>query len=276
MSAIKFHKASEYKKVFNENGLARQSVLTGEYKDVAIYKCTLAAGAKWEPELYPQQEKVQILLFTEGTGYVATPHKAFQIEEVSVFVPRFDQESFFIQADSELSFLQIVANLSDYDRENMADSHIALPRFRPVSQGWQYQGYTSDLSRTVCVGTPDEKTVRLYDAIRAGTEAAIAAARPGVRACELFQIAVETTRSNGIPHYRRHHVGHCLGLEVYDDPSITPDNQTVLQADMALNIETPYYELGWGGVQVEDTVAITENGAVRLDVSDNHLIVLDI
>ena len=104
MSAIKFHKASEYKKVFNENGLARQSVLTGEYKDVAIYKCTLAAGAKWEPELYPQQEKVQILLFTEGTGYVATPHKAFQIEEVSVFVPRFDQESFFIQADSELSF----------------------------------------------------------------------------------------------------------------------------------------------------------------------------
>lgn len=73
MSAIKFHKASEYKKVFNENGLARQSVLTGEYKDVAIYKCTLAAGAKWEPELYPQQEKVQILLFTEGTGYVATP-----------------------------------------------------------------------------------------------------------------------------------------------------------------------------------------------------------
>ena len=142
--------------------------------------------------------------------------------------------------------------------------------------GCDYQGYTSDLSRTVCVGTPDEKTVRLYDAIRAGTEAAIAAARPGVRACELFQIAVETTRSSGIPHYRRHHVGHCLGLEVYDDPSVTPDNQTVLQADMVLNIETPYYELGWGGVQVEDTVAITENGAVRLDVSDNHLIVLDI
>lgn len=42
--------------------------------------------------------------------------------------------------------------------------------------GCDYQGYTSDLSRTVCVGTPDEKTVRLYDAIRAGTEAAIAAA----------------------------------------------------------------------------------------------------
>ena len=148
--------------------------------------------------------------------------------------------------------------------------------FIRVDYGCDYQGYTSDLSRTICVGTPDEKVVRLYDAIRAGTEAAIAAARPGVRAGELFQIAVETTRRCGIPEYRRHHVGHCLGLEVYDDPSITPDNQTVLQAGMVLNIETPYYELGWGGVQVEDTVAITENGAVRLDLSDNHLIVLDV
>lgn len=139
MSAIKFHKASEYHKIFDANGLARQSVLTDEYKDVAIYKCTLAAGAKWEPELYPEHEKVQMLLFTQGTGYVATPHKAFQIEEVSVFVPWFDQERFFIQADQELSFLQIVATLSDYDRENMAESRIALPRFRPVSQGWTYE-----------------------------------------------------------------------------------------------------------------------------------------
>ena len=77
--------------------------------------------------------------------------------------------------------------------------------------------------------------------------AAIKAARPGVRACELFRIAVETTRKAGIPDYRRHHVGHCLGLEVYDDPSVTPDNQTVLEENMVLNIETPYYELGWGG-----------------------------
>ena len=136
MSVVKFHKASEYKKEFNDQGLARQSVLSGEYKDVELYKCTLAPGAEWEPELYDSQKKVQMILFTEGTGYVATPHKAFNIEEVAVFVPRFDEEKFFIKADQELSFLQIVAVMSDYDRENMADSHIALPRFRPVSQAW--------------------------------------------------------------------------------------------------------------------------------------------
>lgn len=57
MSAIKFHKASEYKKVFNENGLARQSVLTGEYKDVAIYKCTLAAGANGSRSCIPSRRR---------------------------------------------------------------------------------------------------------------------------------------------------------------------------------------------------------------------------
>lgn len=139
MSVIKFHKASEFKKEYNESGLAIQSILTGEYKDVAINKCSLKPGARWEPELYDGNEKVQMFLFSDGTGYVATPHKAFNIEEVSVFVPRFDEEKFFIQADTELNFLQIIANMSDYDRENIADSHIALPRFRPVSQGWMYE-----------------------------------------------------------------------------------------------------------------------------------------
>lgn len=139
MSKIKFHKAEEYKKAFDEKGLSRQGILTGAYKDMEINKCTLAAGAKWEPELYNEKEKVQMILFTEGSGYVATPKKAFQIKEVAVFVPRFDQEKFFIQADEELSFLQIIAVMSDYDRENMADSRIALPRFRPVSEAWQYE-----------------------------------------------------------------------------------------------------------------------------------------
>ena len=53
------------------------------------------------------------------------------------------------------------------------------------------------------------------------------------------------------------------------------DPVVVLEENMVLNIETPYYELGWGGVQVEDTIAITKNGAVRLDQTDNHMIVLE-
>lgn len=137
MSVVKFSKASECKKEF-VNGLSRVGVLVGEYQDMEIFRCTLEAGATWSPTLYQEQEKCQMLVFTQGTGYVATPHKAFNIDEVAVFVPEFDREPFQIQADTELSVLQIVATLNDYDRENLEESRISLPRFRPVSQAWTY------------------------------------------------------------------------------------------------------------------------------------------
>jgi Xaa-Pro dipeptidase len=136
-------------------------------------------------------------------------------------------------------------------------------------------GYASDLARTACVGKPAEKVRRYYDAVYAGTAAAIAAVKPGVPAEELFSIAMKTTRENGIPHYRRHHVGHGIGLEVYDYPSLAPGDRTPLEENMVINIETPYYELGWGGVQIEDTVAVTADGHRVLDRTDKHLIVLD-
>lgn len=141
--------------------------------------------------------------------------------------------------------------------------------------GCEIDGYTSDLARTVCIGPPDEKVRRYYDAVLSGTDAAIAAIRPGVQAEELFTIAMKATRENGIPHYRRHHVGHGIGLEVYDYPSMAPGDHTVLQENMVINIETPYYELGWGGVQIEDTVAVCADGHRLLDRSDRGLIVLN-
>ncbi len=141
--------------------------------------------------------------------------------------------------------------------------------------GCEWNGYSSDLARTVTVGPPSDKVRRCYEAVLAGTNAGIAAARSGIPACELFRIAVEETRKAGLPHYRRHHVGHGIGLEVYDSPSLAPGDCTLLEENMVLNVETPYYELGWGGVQVEDTIAITSAGSRRLDKTDNGLIILD-
>lgn len=142
--------------------------------------------------------------------------------------------------------------------------------------GCEWNGYSSDLARTVSVGAPSDQVRRCYDAVLAGTNAAIAAAKPGVSAGKLFQIAMEETKKAGIPHYRRHHVGHGIGLEVYDSPSLAPGDDTALEENMVINVETPYYELGWGGVQVEDTIAIIRNGSRRLDKTDNGLIILDV
>ncbi len=140
--------------------------------------------------------------------------------------------------------------------------------------GCVYQGYRSDISRTAVLGAPTEKQLRYYNAARDGEKAAIAAMNPGVPVSQIFEIAMRVTRANGMPHYERHHVGHGIGLEPYDPPTINAATHTSLEPGMVFCVETPYYEHGWGGVQVEDAVEITASGVRRLTQSSQELAIL--
>jgi Xaa-Pro dipeptidase len=140
--------------------------------------------------------------------------------------------------------------------------------------GCVYQGYRSDISRTAVLGPPSEKQRRYYDAVRDGEIAAIAAMKPGVSVSQIFETAMRVTRERGMPHYERHHVGHGIGLEPYDPPTINAATHTALEPGMVFCVETPYYEHGWGGVQVEDAVEITPTGVRRLTQSSQELVIL--
>ena len=124
--------------------------------------------------------------------------------------------------------------------------------------------YHSDMARTAVLGTPSDKVARYSEALIAGEKAIIEAIKPGVVVSDLFQLGVETVRANGLPHYERTHCGHGNGIEGYDLPQINPSDHTVLEAGMVLCVETPYYEPGFAGLQIEDMVAVRENGAERL------------
>ena len=174
-----------------------------------------------------------------------------------------------------LYFVATAARRSAYsDTKNTALAVQAGDMIR-FDFGCVWNGYNSDLARTAVMGHPSEKTAQYYEAVRLGTQEAIAAVRPGVTAEEIFEIAMDVTRKNGIPHYQRHHCGHGIGVECYDLPSVAPGDRTVLEENMVLNVETPYYELGWGGVQVESTMVVTRDGCRRLDKSSDALIVLE-
>jgi Xaa-Pro dipeptidase len=140
--------------------------------------------------------------------------------------------------------------------------------------GGDFEGYKADMSRTAVLGTPSAKVEDCYAAIRAGLEKGIAAARPGIAAAELFQVTLKETQ-RGLPQFQRHHVGHGIGLEIYDPPSIIPENDIKLEAGMVLCLETPYYEPGWGGVQVEDTILITDDSSRGLTKTSRDLVVID-
>lgn len=140
--------------------------------------------------------------------------------------------------------------------------------------GGRYKHYRADISRMGALGDPDKKVRRYYHALRAGMERAIAEIRPGVKAADIFKVAAETVRQEGIAHYQRNHVGHGIGINNYDAPDLAPHSTEVLEEGMVLCVETPYYELGFAGLQVENTVVVGPNGAETLMSSNNELRIL--
>jgi Xaa-Pro dipeptidase len=130
--------------------------------------------------------------------------------------------------------------------------------------GCMLDGYTTDIARNFSLGEPDERCLRYFEATVAGIDAAAEAMQPGATAADVFHAGVAAVRANGIPHFARTHIGHGIGLEVYDIPLLAPADTTPIEPGMVFQVETPYYELGWAGIQPEDTIVATDSGGHNL------------
>jgi len=140
--------------------------------------------------------------------------------------------------------------------------------------GGRFKHYRCDISRMGSLGEPDAKIKRYYGALRAGMERAIAEMRAGVKTADVFHTAMTTVRSEGLPHYERNHVGHGIGINNYDAPDLKPESTEVLEDGMVMCVETPYYELGFAGLQVENTVVVRATGTESLMSLGTDLIVV--
>jgi Xaa-Pro aminopeptidase len=140
--------------------------------------------------------------------------------------------------------------------------------------GVRFKRYRSDIARIAALGDPGERARRYNAPHRAGAERAIEAMKPGVRTADIFRLAMDTVRREGIPHYERGHVGHGIGINNYDAPDLAPTSDEVVEAGMVLCVETPYYELGWAGLQLENTLVVRAHGAEPLMTLGNELRVL--
>lgn len=151
------------------------------------------------------------------------------------------------------------------------DRRLAAGEVIRFDGGVRHRWYRSDIARIAALGDPGERARRHYEALRAGAERAIEAIRPGLRCADLFRLAVETVRREGLADYQRGHVGHGIGINNYDAPDLSPTSDEVLEEGMVLCVETPYYELGWAGLQLENTVVVRAGGAESLMSLGNEL-----
>ena len=123
-----------------------------------------------------------------------------------------------------------------------------------------YEGYCSDITRTVAFGEPSEAQKTVYEAVKNANEAAIAAVKPGVRAMDLDKIARDVIREAGYGEYFTHRLGHGLGISVHEFPSVHGANEIAIKEGMVFTIEPGIYKGDTAGVRIEDDVYVTADG----------------
>ncbi|MGZ4123461.1 MAG: M24 family metallopeptidase [Tumebacillaceae bacterium] len=126
--------------------------------------------------------------------------------------------------------------------------------------GAVYEGYCSDITRTVVVGEPSDEQLVIYETVLAANLAGIAATKPGLPAMVVDIAARQTIEQLGYGEYFTHRVGHGLGIEIHEFPSMHGENTTVMVPGMTFTIEPGVYVPGVGGVRIEDDVVVTETG----------------
>lgn len=123
-------------------------------------------------------------------------------------------------------------------------------------------GYYSDLTRMGAVGPLSAKQEELLAAVAAAQRAAIAAVRPGVTGDAVDRAARETLRAEGLDAFFIHITGHGLGFRYHEAvPLLYPGSQDVLEEGMVTSIEPGIYDAGFGGIRIEDNIAVTASGA---------------
>jgi len=156
------------------------------------------------------------------------------------------------------------------ERAALADAYATTYRLRNgdllrLDIGCSVDGYWADMARTAVIGAPTREQQERYDALLDGELAQLALAKPGVTAGDLFNVAVEHVRKGALPNYERTHCGHGIGINAHEFPTLNAANSDVeIREGMVLCVETPYYEIGWGGMMVEDMIVIRVDGNERL------------
>jgi Xaa-Pro aminopeptidase len=136
------------------------------------------------------------------------------------------------------------------------------------------KGYCSDITRTVMVGTPNDKQRDIYHIVLEAQMHTLEHLRPGMTGREADALARDIITGYGYGEQFGHSTGHGLGMEVHEAPGLSKLSDVILKPGMVVTVEPGIYIPGFGGVRIEDDVVITETGIRRLTESTKDFIIL--
>lgn len=127
-----------------------------------------------------------------------------------------------------------------------------------------WRGYFCDITRNFSIGEPDPRALEYHDKLFEAQKKAVETLRGGVRGADAHNAAKDVLERAGIAGYFTHSLGHGLGIEIHEAPSLSPGREDILMAGDVVTVEPGVYIEGWGGLRLEDDYVVTETGCQRL------------
>lgn len=230
-------------------------------------------------ELTPAVDLVELLRLVKDAGEIGAIARAAQItdaalaEALAVWQPGMTEKRAAWEIERRMR--EMGAQDVAFDLIVASGPNAALPHHRPgerelresepiiIDIGAKVDGYCSDLTRTICLGKPTARFLKIYAIVLEAQRAALSAVQAGAVDKDVDAVARDIITRAGYGRKFGHGLGHGVGLAIHEGPRLSPmaREPKPLQSGMIVTVEPGIYLPGWGGVRIEDLVEVTENGA---------------
>ncbi len=231
-----------------------------------------------EPRKYKESAEIKKIAEAEKIGdkafeYILNKISAGMTEkeialEIEIFMKK--------QGASALSFDTIAASgiRSAMPHGVASDKTIEKGDFLTLDFGCVFEGYCSDMTRTVVVGKANEKQREIYNTVLTAQKTAINSIAVGIPCRKIDEAARRIITDAGFGEHFGHSLGHSLGIEIHENPGFSPKCETKVQNGNVITVEPGIYIDGFGGVRIEDVIAVEYDTVINLTSSPKELIEL--
>jgi len=255
---------------------------TGNRVGLEADNVTWAQSRRFE-ELFEQSDVsatsgvVEALREVKDPGEIARMARAAAIadaalgEVLALLSSGITEEDFALALDTAMR--RGGAESSAFETIVAAGPNSAKPHHRPTARpiaaaepvvvdfGATFEGYRSDMTRTFCVGgEPQGELARIFEVVRASQAKGVAAVRPGVGAKDVDDVCRQVIAEAGWAERFEHGTGHGVGLDIHEAPTVSALGTAILEPGVVVTVEPGVYLPGVGGVRIEDTLVVTEDG----------------
>ena len=260
-SLMKKHNAKSLAVESMDMTLSRMSFLEKKFPDIEFIKSDELSNNIYDMRTIKSTEEIEKIHKAQKIA-----EKAF--DEILGFIrPGVTEREIALKLDN--CMLENGAEGLSFETIALAGANTSMPHGVPgnykvkngdfvlMDFGAVYDGYHSDMTRTVCVGQSSEKMGKIYDIVLKAQLEALKKVKSGITGSELDGYARDIIDESGYGDFFGHSLGHGVGMEIHEFPTASSKSETILKENMVVTVEPGIYLPGEFGVRIEDFVVVT-------------------